>query len=115
MGAAIVIPFFSVVGIALYLTRMTGGRFHLGPVGGRFGPDYKRNITEWLKKNINDPDGMEILEWSEPQRVAKDGKPEQFSNYYIVTVKYRAKNKFGAKEITYDKFKVYDKGDVYHE
>jgi hypothetical protein len=98
VGAAIVVPFLGLVATAWFLSRKFGGSMNIVP-------DYKKSITSWLEKNLNDPEGLEILEWSQPQRTAKD---EASATYFIVTVKFRAKNKFGAKEIASVKFKVFD-------
>lgn len=91
-----------------------------GVTGGGIGfiqPDYKARATAWLQKNLDDPDGLEILDWTEPKRplkksTAPEAEKEELARYVNSAVKYRAKNKFGTKEIRVTKLRIYDSGDV---
>lgn len=73
-----------------------------GGVGQIMGPDYKDAVIKLLKKNLDDAEGLEIVEWGgpvpggygEPTRGTDEGgKP-----FVRGSVVFRAKNRFGAKE-----------------
>src|ERR1019366_2379635 len=49
-----------------------------------------RQVKDWLKGHVRDPDSLEYIEWS-PLLKNGDG--------YMVRVKYRAKNGFGGYEV----------------
>jgi RNA polymerase subunit RPABC4/transcription elongation factor Spt4 len=63
-----------------------------------------RQVELWLKQHLNDPDSFKAIEWS-PVAKAKDGN-------FVVRVKYRAKNSFGAYVISQKLFVLNGNGTV---
>lgn len=64
-----------------------------------------RQVKDWLKGHLRDPDSLEYIEWSP---VVKDGEG------YTVRVKYRAKNGFGGYEVEERVFSLDQAGNVTH-
>ncbi|EAU53567.1 hypothetical protein [Mariprofundus ferrooxydans] len=60
-------------------------------------------IEDYLQRNLNDPSSLQIVEWS---KVIKGGE------YFMVRVKYRAKNAFGAYIIQNQIFSLDKTGKV---
>ncbi len=54
-------------------------------------PNFRGIIIEYLRDNLNDPEGMEIIEWSEPERY-KSGNG-------AINLKFRAKTPLGGKRV----------------
>jgi hypothetical protein len=62
-----------------------------------------RQVKDWLKEHVRDPDSLEYVEWSP---LVKNG------DGYTVRVKYRAKNGFGGYEVEERVFSLDQAGNV---
>ena len=66
-------------------------------------------VTDYLKKNLNDQEGIEFIEWGEPHRhLACAGMDGDIKYATSILVKYRAKNAVGAKMIHDEDFLISD-------
>jgi hypothetical protein len=66
-------------------------------------------VTNYLKKNLNDPDSVQYIEWSKVAELP-EGIPD--GRRYLVRCKYRAKNSFGGYVIENQIFALDKDGGV---
>jgi hypothetical protein len=84
---------------------------------GLFGPDYKGPVLKVIKEHLNDTEGFEVVKWGEPRKILmgkspSPGKARVWIPAYVVYIKFRAKNKLGAKVLDDATFLVLDGKDA---
>jgi hypothetical protein len=93
----------------LVLLACTGGFFAFLMYGGAdhlLHPE-RGAVLDYLKKNMNDPDSLEIVEWGNPRHyVAATSRQDPNFEVTVVYVRMRGKNAFGAKIVNTMKFDV---------
>jgi len=62
-----------------------------------------RQVEQYLKRNLKDPDSLQAMEWSP---VRKNGSG------FVVSVRYRAKNSFGGYIVTAQEFHLDSAGGI---
>jgi len=75
-----------------------------GPVYNNGWDGSVRQVKQWLKDNLKDPDSFVAIEWSPVQKTADGG--------YLVRCKYRAKNSFGGYDVSNQIFYMDSEGNV---
>jgi hypothetical protein len=76
----------------------------LGPVYNSFWDGSVRQVKQWLKDNLKDPNSFDAIGWTAVQKTPDGG--------YSVRCKYRAKDSFGGYDISNQIFYMDSEGNV---
>ena len=104
-GAVVVVVTIVLIGVAIDRARSAPTHPDAVQVADSPWPECPR-VVAFLKKNVDDPSGLEVVEW-----VRRNDEPQW--GFVDVVVRYRCKNKAGAFQVFRNALRVWpDRIDV---